>query len=237
MSRPHVEQGFSYPRAQFQQIVEDCLALAREVGASDASVEVSEGAGLSVSVRKGELENVERNRDKSVGVSIYVGQRRGNASSSDFSPQALKQTVRAAFDIARFTAEDPVAGLPDAQDLATPAEAARDLQLFFPWGIDAKAAAELAMRCEDAAMSTDRRITNSEGAGVSAQQSHFWAGNTRGFRGGYATSRHYISVSPIAGKGAGMQRDAWYSSMRDARELAPPEAVGRYAAERALSRL
>jgi len=237
MSRPRVDQGFSYPREQFQQIVEDCLALARDIGASDASVEVSEGAGLSVSVRKGELENVERNRDKSVGVSIYVGQRRGNASSSDFSPEALKQTVRAAFDIARFTAEDPVAGLPDAEDLATPAEAARDLQLFFPWDIDAQGAAELARRCEDAALSTDRRITNSEGAGVSAQQSHFWTGNTRGFRGGYATSRHYLSVSPIAGKGSGMQRDAWYSSMRDARELAAPEAVGRYAAERALSRL
>jgi len=237
MSRPRVEHGFSYPREQFQQIVEDCLALARDIGASDASVEVSEGAGLSVSVRKGELENVERSRDKSVGVSIYVGQRRGNASSSDFSPEALKQTVRAAFDIARFTAEDPVAGLPDAQDLATPAEAARDLQLFFPWDIDAQGAAELARRCEDAALRTDKRITNSEGAGVSAQQSHFWAGNTRGFRGGYATSRHYLSVSPIAGKGAGMQRDAWYSSMRDARELAAPDAVGRYAAERALSRL
>jgi len=237
MSRPRVEHGFSYPREQFQQIVEDCLVLARDIGASDASVEVSEGAGLSVSVRKGELENVERNRDKSVGVSIYVGQRRGNASSSDFSPEALKQTVRAAFDIARFTAEDPVAGLPDAQDLATPAEAARDLQLFFPWDIDAQGAADLAKRCEDAALATDKRITNSEGAGVSAQQSHFWAGNTRGFRGGYATSRHYLSVSPIAGKGSGMQRDAWYSSMRDARELAAPEAVGRYAAERALSRL
>jgi PmbA protein len=231
------QHGFSYPREQFQQIVEDCLSLARGIGASDASVEVSEGAGLSVSVRKGELENVERNRDKSVGISLYIGQRRGNASSSDFSPAALQQTVRAAYDIARFTAEDPVAGLPDAEDLATPEEAGRDLQLFFPWEIDAAQAAELARRCEDAALATDRRITNSEGAGVSAQQSHFWAGNTRGFRGGYATSRHYLSVSPIAGKGAGMQRDAWYSSMRDARELASPEAVGRYAAERALSRL
>jgi PmbA protein len=237
MTRPHAARGFAYPREQFQQIVEDCLALARRIGASDASVEVSEGAGLSVSVRKGELENVERNRDKSVGVSIYVGQRRGNASSSDFSAAALEQTVRAAYDIARFTAEDPAAGLPEAQDLATAAEAARDLQLFFPWDIDAQRAAELARRCEDAAMSTDRRITNSEGASVSAQQSHFWAGNSRGFRGGYATSRHYLSVSPIAGKGAGMQRDAWYSSMRDASELAEPEAVGRYAAERALSRL
>ena len=114
MSRSRAEHGFSYPTEQFQQIVEDCLALARGIGASEASVEVSEGAGLSVSVRKGELENVERNRDKSLGVSIYLGQRRGNASSSDFSAAALKQTVRAAFDIARFTAEDPVAGLPDA---------------------------------------------------------------------------------------------------------------------------
>ena len=120
MSRPSAERGFAYPREQFQQIVEDCLALARRIGASHAGVEVSEGAGLSVSVRKGELENVERNRDKSVGVSIYVGQRRGNASSSDFSPAALEQTVRAAYDIARFTAEDPAAGLPEAEDLATP---------------------------------------------------------------------------------------------------------------------
>ena len=237
MSRPPAERGFAYPREQFQQIVEDCLALARRLGATDASAEASEGAGLSVSVRKGELENVERNRDKSVGVSVYVGQRRGNASSSDFSAAALEQTVRAAYDIARFTAEDPAAGLPEAEDLATASEVAHDLALFFPWDIDAQRAAELARRCEDAAMSTDRRITNSEGAAVSAQQSHFWAGNSCGFRGGYATSRHYLSVSPIAGKGAGMQRDAWYSSMRDAGELAAPEAVGRYAAERALSRL
>jgi PmbA protein len=237
MSPAHAARGFAYPRERFQQIVEDCLALALRIGATDASVEVSEGAGLSVSVRKGELENVDRSRDKSVSVSVYVGQRRGNASSSDFSPAALQQAVRAAYDIARFTAEDPAAGLPDAEDLATPAEVARDLDLFFPWDIDAQRAAELAKRCEDAAMSTDRRITNSEGAAVSAQQSHFWAGNSRGFRGGYATSRHYLSVSPIAGKGAGMQRDAWYSSMRDARDLAAPEAVGRYAAERALSRL
>jgi PmbA protein len=237
MSRPQAEHGFSYPRERFQQIVEDCLRLARDIGATDASVEVSEGAGLSVSVRKGELENVERNRDKSLGVSVYIGQRRGNASSSDFSPEALRQTVRAAYDIARFTAEDPVAGLPDVQDLATPAEAARDLRLFFPWDIDAQGAADLARRCEGAALATDRRVTNSEGAGVSAQQSHFWAGNSRGFRGGYASSRHYLSVAPIAGRGAGMQRDAWYSSMRDARELSAPEAVGRYAAERALSRL
>ena len=231
------DAGFAYRREQFQQIVEDTLALARQMGASDAGAEVSEGVGLSVSVRMGSLENVERNRDKSLGVSVYLGQRRGNASTSDFSAAALRQTVQAAYDIARFTAEDPAAGLPDAEDLATPAEAARDLDLFHPWAIDAAAAAELARRCEAAALSVDRRIANSEGAGVSAQQAHFWAGNTRGFRGGYASSRHYLSVSPIAGKGKAMQRDAWYSSMRDASELAAPEAVGRYAAERALARL
>ena len=229
--------GFAYGRDQFQQIVEDTLALARQLGASDAGAEVSEGVGLSVSVRKGELENVERNRDKSLGVSVYLGQRRGNASTSDFSAAALRQTVQAAYDIARFTAEDPAAGLPEADDLASATEAARDLDLFHPWAIDAVAAAEIARRCEDAALAVDKRITNSEGAGVSAQQAHFWAGNTRGFRGGYASSRHYLSVSTIAGKGKGMQRDGWYTSMRDAADLSAPEVVGRYAAERSLARL
>jgi PmbA protein len=237
MPDPRADRGFAYPRSQFQQMVEDVLSKARQLGATDAGVEVSEGDGLSVSVRLGEIENVERNRDKSLGVSVYVGQRRGNASSSDFSAAAIEQTVRAAYDIARFTAEDPVAGLPEVDDLATADEAARDLDLFHPWDLDAEDAADLARRCEAAAMGTSRLVTNSEGAGVSAQQSHFWAGNSRGFRGGYASSRHYLSVSPIAGRGRGMQRDAWYTSMRDAADMASPESVGRYAAERALSRL
>ncbi len=230
-------QSFAYSRAQFQQLIDDTLQIARGLGASDAAAEVSEGVGLSVSVRKGALENVERNRDKSIGVTVYLGQRRGNASTSDFSRAALEQTVRAAYDIARFTAEDPMAGLPDEADIATPAQAARDLDLIHPWAIDAERARELALRCEAAALATDRRITNSEGAGVSAQQSHFFMGNTRGFRGGYASSRHGLSVSPIAGRGDAMQRDYWYTSMRDPADLAAPEAVGRYAAERALSRL
>jgi len=229
--------GFAYTQAEFQQLIEDSLSLARKLGASDAAAEVSEGVGLSVSVRKGKLENVERNRDKTIGVTVYLGQRRGNASTSDFSPQALEQTVRAAYDIARYTAEDPAAGLPSADDLAMGRAARRDLDLFHPWSIDAEGAAELARRCEDAALSVDARITNSEGAGVSAQQSHFFAGNTVGFRGGYASSRHSLSVSPIAGRGKDMQRDFWYTSERDARDMAKPEAVGRYAAERALSRL
>jgi PmbA protein len=236
-SASSADNGFAFSQPQFAQMVEDTLKLAKKLGASDAGAEVSEGVGLSVSVRKGELENVERNRDKSLGVSVYIGQRRGNASTSDFSAAALQRTVQAAYDIARFTAEDPAAGLPDAEDLATPADVARELDLFHPWAIDAEQAAVLAKRCEDAAMATSRQITNSEGAGVSAQQAHFWAGNSRGFRGGYASSRHYLSVSPIAGKGKNMQRDGWYTSMRDAADLAAPEVVGRYAAERALSRL
>lgn len=235
--KPDHNLGFAYTRAQFQQLVEDALGVARDLGASDAAVEVSEGAGLSVSVRLGELENVERNRDKSIGVSVYVGQRRGNASTSDFSAAALRQTVQAAYDIARYTAEDEAAGLAEAEDLALGAAAERDLDLFHPWAINAEEAAALALRCEQAAMATDRRITNSEGAAVSAQQSHFWSGSSRGFRGGYASSRHSVSVSVIAGKGSGMQRDSWYSSMRAAQDLADPQRIGRYAAERALSHL
>ena len=146
--------------------------------------------------------------------------------------------MQAAYDIARFTAADPIAGLPDLRDVATRYP---DLDLFHPWSINSEEAAQIALRCEQAALGTGKLITNSEGAGVSAQQSHFFAGHLRagqlGFRGGYVSTRHSISVSPIAGKGDNMQRDSWYSSMRNARDLASPEAVGRYAAERALSRL
>ncbi len=227
-------QGFSYSREHFESLVDAALKHAKKLGATDAGADASEGCGLSVSVRKGELENVERNRDKSLGVTVYLGHRRGNANTSDFSQAAIERTVQAAYDIARFTAEDPVAGLPDEKDIA---QHHPDLDLFHPWNITSADAATLALRCEAAAMQTDKRITNSEGAAVSAQQSHFFSAHTHGFRGGYASSRHTISVAPIAGKGDGMQRDAWYSSMRHADELASPEVVGRYAAERALSRL
>jgi PmbA protein len=227
-------QGFSHSRAQFEALVDSALAHAQKIGATDAAAEASEGCGLSVSVRKGELENVERNRDKSLGITVYVGKRRGNASTSDFSEAAIQRTVQAAFDIARFTAEDPMAGLPDTHLIA---HEQRDLDLFHPWAINSEQAAELALRCEAAALQTDARITNSEGAAVSAQQSHFFSAHTHGFRGGYASSRHSVSVAPIAGSGDDMQRDAWYTSMRHADELAAPEVVGRYAAERALSRL
>ncbi|MDR0458107.1 MAG: metalloprotease PmbA [Burkholderiaceae bacterium] len=227
-------EGFSYSRAFFEDLVDAALAQARKLGATDAGAEASEGCGLSVSVRKGALENIEHNRDKSLGVTVYAGQRRGNASTSDFAPDAIERTVQAAYDIARFTAEDPAAGLPDEAGIAREYP---ELDLFHPWPVTADEATQIALACEHAAFATDPRITNSEGASVSAQQSHFFAAHTHGFRGGYASSRHTLSVAPIAGSGQHMQRDYWFSSMRNARDLAAPEAVGRYAAERALSRL
>ncbi|WP_228763461.1 metalloprotease PmbA [Limnohabitans sp. 2KL-27] len=233
----HAHDGFSYSRDHFEELVDIALKHAKKLGATNAGAEASEGCGLSVSVRKGELENVERNRDKSLGVTVYVDHRRGNASTSDFSKAAIERTVQAAYDIARFTAEDPTAGLPDEADIETNH---RDLDLFHPWAINSEEAAQLALQCEAAALQTSRRITNSDGAAVSAQQSHFFSAHTHGFRGGYASSRHSISVAPIAklpGRNAEMQRDAWYTSMRAAAEMASPQTVGRYAAERALSRL
>src|SRR3954470_15980598 len=228
--------GFAYSRTDFEELVDFALEHARRLRATDAGAEASDGCGLGVSVRKGELETVERNRDKSLGITVYMGNQRGNASTSDFSRGAIERTVQAAYDIARFTAQDPVAGLPEPEDVAPVAEQP-DLDQFHPWDITSEQAAELALRCERAAFDTDGRITNSEGAGVSAQQSHFFSAHTHGFRGGYASSRHSLSVAPIAGRGEDMQRDAWYSSMRSAKELSSPESVGRYAAERALSRL
>ena len=231
------DSGFAYTLPYFESLVDMALAEAKKAGATDAGAEVSEGCGLSVSVRNGELENVERNRDKSLGVTVYVGHKRGNASTSDFSPAAIAQTVRAAYDIARFTAEDTFASLPDEADMSPLADRTRALDLFYPWAVTSEQAAQLALECEAAALSVDKRITNSEGAAVSAQQSQFFSAHTHGFRGGYASSRHSLSVSPIAGKGDDMQRDSWYSSQRKASDLASAGAVGRYAAERALSRL
>ncbi|MBI3284204.1 MAG: metalloprotease PmbA [Burkholderiales bacterium] len=230
MSKP----VFTHSHDQLQQIAQDMLRFAREKGASDAAVEVSEGGGLAISVRKGKVETIEQNRDKGIGITVYLGQKRGNASTSDFSEQALRDTVDAAYNIARFTAEDDCAGLPDTDLLEMQP---RDLKLFYPWLIDAEQAIALATRTEAAAFAVDKRITNSEGASVHAQQSHFVAANSRGFMGGYPFSRHTISVAPIAGKGARMQRDDWYSSQRNAKKLASPEEIGRYAAERALARL
>ncbi|MBC7685671.1 MAG: metalloprotease PmbA [Bdellovibrionales bacterium] len=225
---------FIHTQDQLKQLARDVLAFAKEMGGTDAAVEISEGSGLSVSVRRGKIETLEQNKDKGMGVTVYVGQKRGSASTSDFSPAAMRATVDAAYNIARFTADDDCAGLADADLLEM---APRDLRLCYPWQVSTAEAVVLAQRAEAAAFELDPRITNSEGASVHAQQSHFVSANSRGFIGGYPFSRHTLSVAPIAGKGAKMQRDDWYSSVRDATKMAEPEKVGRYAAERALARL
>ncbi|MBC3872143.1 metalloprotease PmbA [Undibacterium flavidum] len=230
MSKP----VFTHTQDQFKQITQDMLRIARDKGATDAAVEVSEGGGLSISVRKGKVETIEQNRDKGIGITVYVGKKRGNASTSDFSMKSLEDTVEAAYNIARFTAEDDCAGLPDTEMLEMHPQ---DLKLFHPWLVTAEEAIDLACRTEAAAYAVDKRITNCEGASVHAQQSHFVAANSRGFVGGYPFSRHTISVAPIAGKGSKMQRDDWYSSHRNHKKIATPEAIGSYAAERALARL
>ncbi len=228
------ESAFSYSQDQLKQLARDVLKYAREQGGSDAAVEISEGSGLSVSVRKSKIETIEQNRDKGIGVTVFIGQKRGNASTSDFSPASLKATVEAAYNIARFTAEDDCAGLAEEELLE---KNPQDLQLFYPWAISTEEAVVLAQRAEAAAFAVDPRVTNSEGAGVHVQQSHFVSANSRGFIGGYPYSRHTLSVTPIAGKGSKMQRDDWYTSVRDPKKMASAEAVGRYAAERSLARL
>jgi PmbA protein len=222
-------------RPIFEDLVTQALKHAKSLGASDAAAEVSEAQGLAVSVRKGQVETVEQTRDRSMDITVFAGQRRGSASTSDFSPAAMRQTVEAAWHIARYTAEDPSAGLPEADLLAT--DVKHTLQLHHPWAVTVAQATELAVTAERAALDTDKRITNTEGAGVDTHEGHFVLGNTRGFLNGYAYSRHGLSVAPIAGRGQSMQRDYWYTSDRRANRLADPASVGRYAAERALSRL
>ena len=195
---------------------------------------MSEGLGQSVSVRRQEVETIEYNRDKGLGVSVYLGQRRGHASSSDFSLAAVRASVEAALSIARFTAEDDCAGLPDAKLLVT---RTMDLDLFHPWDIAVEDAIVLARRCEQAAFDVSPMVKNSEGASVSAQTAHFVSANSLGFMGGFATSRHYLSCSVIAGETDDMQRDDWYVSQRNPANFPDAATVGDYAARRALSRL
>jgi PmbA protein len=230
--------GFTCEPDELRGLAQSVLEHARRAGASGAECEVSESHGLSVTVRKGRPDTVEHNRDRSVGVSVYWGERprarRGHASTSDFSPAAIRQSVEAAAAIARHTAEDDCAGLPEADMLArdTP-----DLDLFHPWAISTEDAIDLARRCEAAAFAVSRNIRNSEGATVSAQHSQFVLANSLGFMGGYPGSRHWLSCSVIAEHKGLMQRDDWYSASRVPAQLADPAALGRYAGQRALARL
>ncbi len=221
-------------QADLEIIIEHALEEARTRGATQAEAAVSQDTGLSVGVRLGEVETLEHQRDRSMGVTVYFGKRKGSAGTADFSPEAVRATVAKACSIARFTAEDACAGLADASLMAT---APPDLDLFHPWSLTADRAIELAKACEAAALAFDPRINNSEGASVASHRGLHVYGNTHGFVGGYPTTSHTLSCVVLAGTGEDMQRDYWYSSSRDWRELQEAEVIGRESARRTIARL
>lgn len=228
------ESGFSYSPAILTNIAQDALNAARVGGATAAEVDISEGLGQNVTVRLGEVETIEYNRDKGVSITVYVGQRKGHASTSDFTPIALQQTVAAALAIARYTAEDSAAGLADADRLATEFP---DLDLYHPWQLSIEAAIDLAKSCEDAARAVDARISNSEGATVSRQTGQSVFATSHGFLGHRVSSHHSVSCAVIAQQDDSMQRDYWYTSARAASDLENAISVGQRAGQRAVARL
>ncbi len=228
------EHHFSHSAETLQKLAADIIEYARARGATASVAEVSDGFGQAVSVRQGEVETIEYNRDKGLSVSVYLGQRRGNANTSDFSAQAMRDTVDAALNIARYTASDECAGLPDPDMLATEFP---DLDLYHPWQLSVEQAIDLARECEQAAFARDKRISNSEGATVQVHEAHFVHANSLGFMGGFPSSRHSVSCAVIAGKNDAMQRDYWYGEARNAAEILRVEEIGRIAAERAVRRL
>ena len=211
------------------------LERAKILGATAAEVEISTSLGQDVTVRLGEVETIEHNRDKGLGITVYIGQQRGNASTTDLSREAIERTVKAALAIAKYTAIDEFAGLPDADRLARPPFA--DFGLYYPWKLPVDDAIEMGKRIEAAAFAVDKRIDNSEGASVSTSESDFIYANSAGFLGGYPSTRHSASCSMIAAGKNGMQRDYWYAVARDEHGLESAEAIGRRAGERTVARL
>ncbi|MEO9136340.1 MAG: metalloprotease PmbA [Casimicrobiaceae bacterium] len=225
---------FPVTRDVLERVANTVLDAARAGGATAAETEVSQAVGQSVSVRKGAVETIAYNRDKGIGVTIYVGARRGHASSADFSDESLHATVDKALAIARYTAEDPAAGLADPDRLA---KSWPDLDLYHPWDLPVDEAIELARETEAAALAVDPRIANSEGSTVARGESEFIYANTLGFTGGYRTSRHHIDCSVIAEADGAMQRDYWYTAARAPEDLQSAVDVGRTAGERTVRRL
>lgn len=221
-------------RGRLEDLARRALELAAGQGADQAEVSASLTTGLSVTVRKGEVETLEHQRDRGFGVTVYFGNRKGGASTSDLADASVRETVEKACLIARHTAPDPCAGLADVELMATDIP---DLDLDHPWSIDPDTAVAIARDCEAAGLEADGRITNSEGGSLSSHRSLRVYGNSHGFLGGYPSTSHYISCVLIAGEGEGMQRDYWYTSARRPEVLESPAAVGRHAAERTLRRL
>lgn len=217
-----------------QQQVEAILAEAARQGASACEVAVSAGQGLSTTVRQGEVETVEFNRDQGFGITLYVGQRKGSASTSATGEAAIRETVAAALAIAKHASEDECAGLADA---ALMARELPELDLYHPWSITPEQAVEQALSCEAAAFAADARIKNADGTSLNTHQGCRVYGNSHGFIGGYASTRHSLSCVMIAEGEGQMQRDYWYDVNRQGELLADAVGIGQRAAERAVSRL
>jgi PmbA protein len=215
-------------------MVTDVIGQARALGADQVDTGISIDAGLSVTVRLGETETLEYNRDRGLGVTVYFDRRKGSASTADFQPDSIRDTVQAACDIARYTSRDPCAGLADAGRMAVDYP---DLDLYHPWAIDAGAAIDIAQECEAAARAVDARIENSEGATLSTYSGMRVTANSHGFMGAYRSSRHSLSCAVIGREGAEMQRDYWVDIARDAGDLAGAAEIGRMAGERTVRRL
>jgi PmbA protein len=225
---------FPLPADALEAIAARVLDAAKRGGATAAETEVSQAFGLSVTVRKDEVETIAYNRDKGVGVTVYVGTRRGHASTADFSIEAIEDTVAKALTIARYTAEDDCAGLADPALLA---RSWGELDLYHPWNLSVDEAIAMGRECEAAALAADPRLTNSDGATVSLHEAEFIYANSSGFCGGYPSSRHGLYCSVIGEDGDSMQRDDWYASARAAGDLESPAHVGRIAGERTARRL
>ncbi len=221
-------------QSALERVVEQALALARQRGATGAEAGVGVSTGLSVTVRLGEVETLEYQRDRSLGVTVYSGQRKGSASTANLSPAAVEETVAKALSIASFTTDDEFAGLPDASLMARELP---DLDLSHPWELEAPEAIELARRCEAAGLAHDPRIRNSEGASVSTHRKLRVFGNSHGFVGGYPSTSHSVSCVVLGQQDDDMQRDYWYTAARDWRSLEDVEEVGRKAARKAVERL
>ena len=214
--------------------IQHLLDEAKEQGASAAEAGLSQENGLSVSARLGEVETIEHHCGQGLGITVYFGQRKGSASTTDLSPESIKETVTAACSIARYTSEDAYAGLPEKELLATEFP---DLDLNHPWFISADEAIDLAVECENVARNFHKDISNSEGATINTHQGIHVMGNSLGFLQGYISTRHSLSCSVLAQRGGSMQRDYWYSVARNAQNLESAADIGRKAAERALRRL
>lgn len=222
-------------RVGLADLAQFSLDRAKVFGATAAEVEISTSLGQDVTVRLGEVETIEHNRNKGLGITVYLGQQRGNASTSDLSRDAIERTVKAALAIAKYTAADEFAGLADVDRLALPPFS--DFGLYYPWKLPVEDAIALGKRIEAAAFAVDKRINNSEGASVSTSESDFIYANSAGFIGGYPTTRHSASCSMIATGKQGMQRDYWYAVARDEHGLESAESIGRRAGERTVARL